>query len=437
MTESPEDEFSREEQAFRASFAEPEEFEPLDPAQFVRPSRRKLRWDRVLSAAAAIVVVAGVGFGFSQFAGRGVSATVAEGAPSAAASMTAQDKGELGGGVGQPAPHLPTPGLGSTASAWKLTSQVPLTRIEPATGWLDGRYYLIGGAGACGPSADCKSYRDGVAYDPSTDSWTSIAEPPVSLQGTTGVAFEGKLYFTRATDPTASTLVVYDPSTNSWASIAAPARFNGLVVAGDQLIGVGLGTRLGGDATDRRYDPASNTWTALPTNPFSPNQARSVVSIGDRLVLSAYTLSGETKYATFDLTTQTWTPVTNVTASGRMTAVGGSVVFQKDGSSMLDTYRVADGIGSGLAMDFSQDETDRLKASGLFAANGTVVGSRMVFYGHLLDPSDNSMVPLPDLPKAKLTDQIAIGSPNGLLVYRVTGVDNKAKATAYYLPVSP
>jgi len=438
MNENSDDDFTREEQAFRASFAEVDEFEPLDPAQFAAEAKPRILWGRVIgAAAAAVVVVAGVGFGLTQLAGRGVPATVAGAAGSVEASVVANDKGEAGGGVGQPAPQATRgPGVGTSAFAWKLTSQVPLTRIEPATGWLDGRYYLIGGAGACGPSADCKSYRDGVAYDPSTDSWTPVAKPPVSLYDTTGVAFEGKLYFTRTTDPMASTLVVYDPSTNSWASIAAPARFNGLVVAGDQLIGVGLGTRLGGDATDRRYDPSSNTWTALPADPFSPDQARSVVSIGNRLVLSAYTLSGETKYATFDLTTQAWTDHGTLTASGTPVAVGDSVVWLDDAAN-VSIYHPSSNTWTGVAMSFVQDAVDRWKANGLFKANGTVVGNRLVCLGQLLNPSDNSMVPLPELPKAKLTGQVAIGSPNGLLVYRVTGEYDKAKASAYYLPVSP
>jgi|GEM_PF-3425599 len=434
MSDDADEKFTREEQAFRASFAETDEFEPLDPAQFIRPARPRVLWGRaILASAAAVVVVAGVGFGFSQLAGRGMPATVA----GAAGTVVANDKGESGGGAVQPQ-AAPSPGVTAAASGWKLTSQVPMARVEPATGWLDGRFYLIGGMRACSDIGACKGpYLDGASYDPSTDSWTPVATAPVALQETTGVAFDGKLYFTSSTDPKTSTLVVYDPGADAWTSIPAPARLGGLVVAGDQLIGVGLGSRLGGDATDRRYDPSAKTWTALPTDPFSPDQSRSVVAVGDRLVLSAYTLSGETKYATFDLTTQTWTPVTNVTASGRMTAVGGSVVFVEDGSAMLNTYRVADGAGSGIAMDFGQDAIDHFKATGMLDLNGTVVGNRVVHYGELIDPSNNAMSLLPELPKAKLTGQVAIGSPNGLLVYRVTGVNDKAKATAYYLPVTP
>jgi hypothetical protein len=438
MSESPE-EFTREEQAFRASFAETEEFEPLDPAQFVRPARRRVHWERVLGVAAAIVVVAGAGIGLSQLGGRGMAATVAEAQPSAA-SVTAQDKGEAaGGGVGQPAPPRPqaTNDFGSSAASWTVTSKAPLTRVSPATGWLDGRFYLIGGAGACGPTADCKAYRDGAAYNPSTNSWTPVAAAPVALEEQAGVAFQGKLYFTWSDDPKTSMLVAYDPQSNSWNTIAAPGRrAGGLVVAGDQLISVGLGTRLAGDATDRIYDPASNTWTVLPTDPFSPDQARSVVVVGDRLVLWALTLSGE-KWATFDLATQTWTPIENLSARGGMTAVGDWLAFQRDGSAMLDTYRPADGASSGIAMDFGKEAIDQFTATGMLQLNGTVVGNRIVHYGELIDPSTNAMSLLPELPKATLTGQVAIGSPNGLLVYRVTGENDKAKATAYYLPVSP
>ena len=439
MTEESEDEFTREEQAFRASFAETEEFEPLDPAQFVRPARPRVRWERLLGAAAVVVVVAGVGVGLSQMAGRGMPASVAGAASTAEGSVTANDKGEAGGGVGQPAPQVPQPSndFGSSASSWTVTSTAPLTRISPATGWLDGRFYLIGGITACADANACKAPRDGVAYDPSTDTWTQVAASPVSLQDQSGVAFQGKLYFTSTTDVMKSTLVVYDPRANTWASIAAPARLGGLVVAGDQLIGVGLGTRLGGDATDRRYDPSSNAWMDLPADPFSPDQARSVVSLGNQLVLSAHTLSGETKYATFDLTTQAWAPVEKLTVQGRMTAVGDWVVFQTDESATLTTYRPADGTGSGIAMDFGQDAIDKLSATGMLDLNGTVVGNRIVHYGELFDPSTNALSLLPELPTAKLTGQVAIGSPNGLLVYRVTGVNDKDKATAYYLPVSP
>jgi Uncharacterized protein conserved in bacteria len=434
MTDQFDDEFTREQQAFRDSFAGVDEFAPLDPAQFTTPAAPRLLWARVIgAAAAAVVVVAGAGFGLTQLAGRGLPVTAAGAAASAEVTTAANDKDSSGGGVGLPAPEAPTASSEySLASSWQQPAPPPLVRFSPATGWLEGRFYLIGGTGPCSDLAACKTYRDGAAYDPSTDSWTQVAASPVSLQDQSGVAFQGKLYFTSTTDVMKSTLVVYDPSTNSWATIAAPARLGGLVVAGDQLIGVGLGTRLGGDAVDRRYDPASNTWTALPTDPFSPDQTRSVVAVGNRLVLSAYTLSGETKYATFDLTTQNWEDHGTLTASGNPVAVGHSVVWLTTGSgnsgNISGVYDVDNDSWQMYAIDLQP---------GSLKDSGTVVGDRITYYGHLLNPPTAGLTALPELPKAKLTGQVVIGSPNGLLVYRVTGVDDKAKATAYYLPVSP
>lgn len=440
MSESPE-EFTREEQAFRASFAETEEFEPLDPAQFVRPVRPRVRWDRLLGAAAVVVVVAGIGFGLTQLGARGISASVAEGAAATVEpSIQANDKGEnTGGGAAVPGATVASgPNFGTSAEHWQTTSKAPLTRVSPATGYLDGRFYLIGGITACADANACKAPRDGVAYDPSTDTWTQVAASPVSLQDQSGVAFQGKLYFTSTTDVMKSTLVVYDPRANTWASIAAPARLGGLVVAGGRLIGVGGGTHFGGDATDRIYDPGTNTWRDLIADPAFPGHVRDLIVVGDRLLLrTTNIITGATTYTTFDLATQTWTPVKDLPADGAMTAIGDWVVFSRDGSATLNTYRLPDASGSGIAMDFGQDAIDRFTATGMLQLNGTVVGNRVVHYGELFDPRTNALSLLPELPTAKLTGQVAIGSPNGLLVYRVTGVDNKAKATAYYLPVTP
>lgn len=439
MSERFDDDFSREEQAFRAAFDEVNAFAPLDPEQFTRPARRRIAWPQVLSAAAAVVVFAGVGIGFAQFAGRGMPSTAAGSAATGLATADSDYRGEsVGGGAGEPAPQAPaSTGLDAGSLTWRATSQAPLTRVSPATGWLDGRFYLIGGSVACGPSADCKAHRDGAAYDPSTDSWTPVAAAPVWLNDTAGVAFAGKLYFLAGESGTSSRLLGYDPGSNSWTNASAP-RLGGLVVAGDQLIGVGLGTRLGGDATDRIYDPATSKWTDLPPDPSFPGNSRDLVAVDDRLFLSTYSIiTGKTTYATFDLAGRGWTVLHDLTATGRMVAVAGSVVFLQEDSAMLESYRVADGASSGIAMDFGQEAIDKLKATGMLDLNGTVVGTRVVHYGELFDPSSNALTLLPELPTAKITGQVAIGSPDALLVYRVTGVDNKAKASAYYLPVTP
>lgn len=436
MNEHPDEEFTREEQAFRDSFTEVDAFAPLDPEQFTGPARRRIAWPQVLSVAAAVVLFAGVGIGFAQFAGRGMPATVAAGS---AATTDTDYRGEAaGGGVGQPAPQAPgTTGLDAGSMAWLPTSTVPITRVSPATGWLDDRFYLIGGAAACGPTEDCTSYRDGVSYDPVTGAWSPVSPAPAPLAGTSGVDFNGKLYFLVGDSGSSSKLLGYDPTSDSWTSAGTP-RLGGLVAAGDQLIGVGLGTRLGGDATDRRYDPATNTWTALPPDPSFPGNSRDLIVVGDRLFLATHsTITGKTTYAAFDLATQTWALVQDLAADGHMVGLGGSVVFVEDGSAALETYRVADGASSGIAMDFGQDAIDQLTATGMIDLNGTVVGNRIVHYGELFDPRNNALSLLPELPKAKLTGQVAIGSPNGLLVYRVTGVSDNAEATAYYLPVSP
>ena len=440
MTEHPKDEFTREERAFRAAFDEVDAFAPLDPEQFTRPARRRMAWPQVLSAAAAVVVFAGVGIGFAQFAGRGMPSTAAGSAATGLATADSDYRGEsVGGGVGEPAPQAPaSTGLDAGSMTWRATSQAPLTRVSPATGWLDGRFYLIGGAAACGPSADCKAHRDGAAYDPSTDSWTPVAAAPVWLNDTVGVAFAGKLYFLAGESGTSSRLLGYDPANDSWTTTSTPARLGGLVVAGDQLIGVGLGTRLGGDATDRIYDPATSKWTDLPPDPSFPGNSRDLVVVDDRLFLSTYSIiTGKTTYATFNLATRSWTVLHDLTAAGRMVAVAGSVVFLQEDAAVLESFRVADGASSGIAMDFGREAIDKLKATGMLDLNGTVVGMRVVHYGELFDPGSNALTLLPELPTAKLTGQVAIGSPDALLVYRVTGTGDEAKATAHYLPVTP
>lgn len=169
---------------------------------------------------------------------------------------------------------------------WRELPPVPLSpRHGTQMAWAGGRVVVFGGS-AGGPEPPL---RDGAAYDPTSDSWTPIEEPPALGQWTPAVIAAGDTVVVWAgsrpgdAHETGAWRVggsAYDLAAQAWRPLPpAPltrvhtvASVAAAVWTGDQLVlwGVPLSGRRGDEDTGvsgAAYDAASDRWTVLPRVP--------------------------------------------------------------------------------------------------------------------------------------------------------------------------
>lgn len=435
------EDFEREEKAFTAALrnaADAESFRPLDPGEFttaperVRPPVRLVAWGKgIAAAAAAAVVITGLALGIARLVG-----------PDAATSVSA------GGGQDQ---SVSEPAAAERAMGdWVRGAQAPLSpRSHAAGGWLDGRFYVVGGQmdPPCPAGAQCvapsRLYLDGASYDPVTDDWRMIAPAPGYIADTAGVAVAGRLYFHTFANSGAS-LVSYDPGTDTWTTLTPHAGHGTLVAAGDRLISIGSSDE-NTAAVDEVYDPATGAWTALPEDPLGPSFDREAVWVNGTLLLAGKELGAgsasppRVRLAEFDQATRTWRrlPDSDVIGSGAVT-VGDLVVWPEPGSA--DGGEVGNwgrsyakgGIYDPVAgrwTDLPAGPTSDGVASSRPGAS--VSGGLLLASGHLLDPATRTWTSLTPPPAGNLEGQSVIAGPEGLLVFGGWNSERHTAGTAY------
>jgi hypothetical protein len=122
-----------------------------------------------------------------------------------------------------------------------------------------------------GCTADACGSTDVTAYDPGSDSWSSLAAypEPIAWESCGGIA--GKLYCSGGTTDAGSVKhsYVYDPAADSWTQLAdMPADLWGsaYAAANGELVVSGGAVNAGAAITNEgyAYDPGTDAWTALP-----------------------------------------------------------------------------------------------------------------------------------------------------------------------------
>ncbi len=99
----------------------------------------------------------------------------------------------------------------TVANTWSLGPSVPVSGQGPSVVALNGKVYVIGG----GTSAN-------QLYDPATRSWRELSPMPANRSFAAAAALNGKIYvFGGAYDGGYDPVEAYNPSTDSWTSIAA------------------------------------------------------------------------------------------------------------------------------------------------------------------------------------------------------------------------
>jgi len=189
----------------------------------------------------------------------------------------------VGGVTAASSPTTEVQSYDPSADAWTAKTPSPTSRGGASTGVIDGKLYLVGGC----INSDCGSGGTNILerYDPVTNSWTTKAPMPTARHELASGVIDGKLYVVggarHGNADVLSTLEVYNPVTNTWATKApmptARSGIDGAVIDGKLYV---VGGQFDNTAhylhTLEVYDPVTNTWLSselgqvagMPTNRY-------------------------------------------------------------------------------------------------------------------------------------------------------------------------
>ncbi|HEV2952016.1 MAG TPA: hypothetical protein VGZ51_07925, partial [Actinomycetota bacterium] len=179
---------------------------------------------------------------------------------------------------------------------WGSIPPSPLAgRSDAASAWT-GTELLIWG-GWDGGFRDPPYFGDGAAFDPVTGTWRMLAPAPIEARTAFSVWTGEELIVWGSTDRAARRMdgAAYDPITNTWRTIAdGPMDITdgSAVWTGEEMLvfGAALDSNNQADtptAIGAAYDPASDTWRALPPSNLSP-QAMTAGWLNDELIAWDY-----------------------------------------------------------------------------------------------------------------------------------------------------
>jgi hypothetical protein len=157
---------------------------------------------------------------------------------------------------------------------WRRLARSPIGAPVGASVVWDGRALLeVGGSS---PGGQPNVRRTGAAFDPATDRWQAIAAVPSEVlpDGAVDVWTGSKLFVFGGSEPPGPPLTgiagLYDPSSNTWtltppAPLTRPSDSMAAVWSGHRVIVAAVsGSYRRSELRVAEYNPARNTWSALP-----------------------------------------------------------------------------------------------------------------------------------------------------------------------------
>lgn len=153
---------------------------------------------------------------------------------------------------------------------WSVITSVatPTPRHAVASCVLNNKLYVFGGSITAAWSPTAEAY----VFDPANNTWTKLANMPLSLCLQTAVVIKGKIYVFGGFNGGSSVnnFLEYDPVTNGWRSISHSQVIqhgHSAVAVNDRMYVVG---GVSGDILVKctSYDPSNNTWTTLEPPPI-------------------------------------------------------------------------------------------------------------------------------------------------------------------------
>lgn len=179
--------------------------------------------------------------------------------------------------------------------AWTRLANAPLApRRAHCAAFGDGKMFVWGGRAT-------QAFADGASYTPTTDTWSTLAPSLLSARYAAAAIWSSTtnelLIWGGCTDDQCRAVVgdgaAYDPKTNSWTSmppapLSARSESEAFWTGTEFLVFGGYDARRQPLADGARYDPTTRRWTSIPTPPatiLEPRHEASVVWLGDGLIV--------------------------------------------------------------------------------------------------------------------------------------------------------
>ena len=196
---------------------------------------------------------------------------------------------------------------------WSQGADMPTARLTYATGTVNGKIYVFGGATEAGPTNTLEE------YNPATDTWATKAPMPSARWGHASCSVNGKIYVIGGAkgwplEIMYESTLVYDPITDTWetkASIPTPRWIPSCCVLDGRIYVIGGNSEWGVVPTVEVYDPATDTWTTKKPMPTA-RWGHATCSVNDKIyvigggnpfpAINAYKITEE-----YDPVTNTWT----------------------------------------------------------------------------------------------------------------------------------
>ncbi|HSZ39289.1 MAG TPA: carboxypeptidase regulatory-like domain-containing protein [Trebonia sp.] len=267
------------------------------------------------------------------------------------------------------------------AAPWTDVADYPEAIMDDAVADHDGEIYVIGGSDGDSPVPDAN------VYDPSADTWSSIAPLPAPLNASSAGFIGDTLYVAGGWDSLgdpSDTLYAYDPASNTWTQDASlPA---GVAAAGSAVVSGKLyiiGGSAGSTTSDAvySYDPGDNSWTTEPAYPDAMAfpacggvDAEVICAGGDGASDSTYAYSpGATGWVQeANMPTDAW-GAASASANGQLEVMGGAI---NDGADVTnEAYAYDPGSNTWSALPASNNATYRGGAAcGIYKVGGALGG---------------------------------------------------------------
>jgi N-acetylneuraminic acid mutarotase len=228
-----------------------------------------------------------------------------------------------------PSPSFTDP-LGSIQEGWTRLPSPPVSLPGAAAVWAGHELIVWGGATRTGDTYALST--GGYAFDPTTESWSSMPPAPIAGRYVRAVWTGTEAVFlgvgSGGSDARGE---AFDPATESWRVIAeAPlaSRPAVLVWTGSRIIAWGGGQRgAKSNVSGAAYDPKGDSWLPIADAPIGLNAASGVWT-GSQMIVFGSALDGGNHAATrfavgelYDPSSDSWRPIADSSLSPQASVV--------------------------------------------------------------------------------------------------------------------
>ncbi|MDC1309611.1 immunoglobulin domain-containing protein, partial [Opitutales bacterium] len=227
---------------------------------------------------------------------------------------------------------------------WKEKAPVSVARFAyDGVEVLDGKIYFVGGY-------DGSAKNIAERYDPSTNTWETIAPMSVARNGVSSAVLMGKLYAIAGDGGTS--VEIYDPSTDVWTTgPALPHTVNSgcAIVANEKLYHIGGWHNSQNFKFVHMLDPSTNSWAKLADMPTARHGLKLAWFDNRIWAVGGYDGSYINIVESFDPSSNSWRPEASMTKQRNrpFVFVANSKFFVgggQDGSSQLNSIEAYDPI---------------------------------------------------------------------------------------------